>query len=156
MMKIYALILNGKVGEIIEPAPLYDTEAEDWVEGELSRIGTERPIDVRFTPQFIEWLVDITDVLPRPEQDWTYDGSGFHPPAPHQPSPEEILSQNQLRQANLKALASQAMTPFVLSLTIGNATGAEKKAALAWQAYSRNLEQVDLSVTEPAWPETPA
>lgn len=67
-MKTYARIQDGIVAEII-PALLNDE-------------GDEIPIDERFVPEFVAALVDVTNVDPRPEGWWTYDGSTFSPPVP--------------------------------------------------------------------------
>jgi hypothetical protein len=65
-MNTYARIDNGNVVEVIKP--LVDDE------------GNEIPIDKRFIPSFVETLVDITNVSPKPDQWWTFDGTEFAPP----------------------------------------------------------------------------
>ncbi|KAF2410506.1 virus tail fibre assembly protein, lambda gpK [Pseudomonas antarctica] len=71
------------------------------------------------------------------------------------PSDEEILLINKTKQAELQLKASQAMTPLLLSLQLGNASNAEKELAKLWQAYSRDLSAVDLSAPAPTWPTAP-
>lgn len=56
---------------------------------------------------------------------------------------------------SLSASASLAMTPFMLSLNLGNATEAEKEIAKSWQSYYRALQAVDISAEEPNWPSPP-
>lgn len=60
-MKTYARIDSGVIVEIIEPATWPD--------------GSEIAIEDRFTPQFVESLVDITAVVPRPDVFWTVSES---------------------------------------------------------------------------------
>lgn len=57
-MKIYARIENNMVVEVIQPL-LYDD-------------GTNIPIELRFIPEFVATLVDITNENPIPEERWKY------------------------------------------------------------------------------------
>lgn len=75
---------------------------------------------------------------------------------PPPPTAEEILIANQATQSTLLATASQAMTPLLLSLQLGDATADETASAKAWQTYCRDLKAVDLTVSAPAWPAVPA
>jgi len=65
-MKTYARIDNGIVVEVIPPMTYDD--------------GTEIPIELRFVPEIVDTLVDITGIDPMPDQRWTYDGELFSPP----------------------------------------------------------------------------
>ncbi|WP_313064767.1 hypothetical protein [Achromobacter animicus] len=65
-MTIYARIDNGAVVEII-PLRLYDD-------------GTEIPIELRFTPQFVATLIDVTNEDPMPDVWWGFDGAKFYGP----------------------------------------------------------------------------
>lgn len=65
-MATYARIDNGVVVEIISPR-LYDD-------------GTEIPIELRFTPQFVATLIDVTNEDPMPGVWWDFDGEKFHAP----------------------------------------------------------------------------
>ncbi|WP_338585884.1 tail fiber assembly protein [Pseudomonas sp. MAG733B] len=141
-MKIYALIDRCVVVEII--LPFFNNEGE-YV-----------PIDQRYTPQMVAQMVDITNLNPQPECFWTYDGSVFAAPVPYQLPPEEIEAANQAQRAALLAQASQAMAPLFMSLQLGDATDEETIKAKAWQAYYRALQTVDVTVSEPAWPQLPA
>jgi hypothetical protein len=87
---------------------------------------------------------------------WTYKDGTFSAPAPILPAPEEILATNQATQSSLLASASQAMTPLLVSLQLGDATDEETASAKLWQAYVRALKLVDLTVIDPAWPTIPA
>ncbi|QJC78905.1 tail fiber assembly protein [Pseudomonas umsongensis] len=84
-------------------------------------------------------------------------GEFIAPPAPEDPplTPEEILAVNEKTKVNLMAQASQAMTPLLVSLQLGNATDAETTSAQAWQAYCRALNLADLTIESPAWPVVP-
>jgi hypothetical protein len=65
-MKIYARVSDGIVVEVIQP--MFDTE------------GQYIPIELRFHPDFVALLIDVTDLNPTPGPWWTYDGSVFTAP----------------------------------------------------------------------------
>lgn len=73
-MRTYALIEDGKVSEIIPPYVNPD--------------GVDIPIEERYTPNMVAQMVDITDLDPRPQQRWTYDGTVFA--APVVPGPDLV------------------------------------------------------------------
>lgn len=83
-MKTYARIDNGSVVEIIEPA-IYQTpdpsivelSGESVYESLLAKVGEEIPIGDRFTTPFVSTLVDITDIEPKPQVGWAYNGTVF-------------------------------------------------------------------------------
>jgi hypothetical protein len=52
--------------------------------------------------------------------------------------------------------ASQAISPLLLALQLGNATDAETASAKAWQSYVRALKALDLTADPIAWPKQPA
>jgi Caudovirales tail fibre assembly protein, lambda gpK len=140
-MKSYARLDHDVVVEIITP-PI-DLE------------GNQYSIDVCYTPEFVATCIEVTNIDPQPEQGWVYNGVAVAPAPPYVPTQEEILSRNQARQASLLADASQAMTPLMVSLNLGDATEEETVAAKAWQAYYRALKQLDVASPEPDWPVTP-
>lgn len=154
-MKTYAYVYDGLVYQVIPPE-VYDAESPDWIDGDPSRIGQEKPIETRFTPEFLSTTYDITDLNPMPVQGWTYLDGVFAPYVPPVPTPEQILAQNQTQQNALAAIASQAMTPYMMSLQLGDATDEETVKAREWQSYYRDLEAVDITVLSPAWPTPPA
>jgi hypothetical protein len=140
-MRTHALIEDGKVSEIIPPYVNPD--------------GVDVPIEERYTPNMVAQMVDITDMDPQPQQQWTYDGVTFAAPAPYQPTPADILRENQNTQYYLLGQASQAMTPLLLALQLDGADEVTTKAK-AWQAYYKQLEAVDVTVPVPDWPTAPA
>lgn len=71
------------------------------------------------------------------------------------PSSEEKIAVNADRQEALLKAASQAMTPLLMSLQLGDATDEETANAKAWQAYCRELRSVVLAAASPAWPDKP-
>ncbi|WP_296250323.1 tail fiber assembly protein [Pseudomonas sp. UBA4194] len=85
------------------------------------------------------------------------DGEFLPPPVPATPlpTPQEILATNSGVYAQLYAQASQAMTPLLLSLQLGDADDEETQQAKAWQAYCRQLKAIDLTTAKPEWPELP-
>lgn len=141
-MKTYACVNDGVVVEIIPPYLLDD--------------GAYVSIENRYTPEYIDTLIDITEVGPKPAQGWSYDGTTFAAPLPYASSPAEILAANQAQRAALMASASQSMAPLLMILQLGDATADETARAKAWQAYYRALKTVDVTVDEPAWPVLPA
>lgn len=56
-MHVYAHIFEGVVWEIIDP--MQDSD------------GVEIPLSNRYTQEFCETCIDVTDVTPRPECGWT-------------------------------------------------------------------------------------
>ncbi|WP_339476452.1 tail fiber assembly protein [Pseudomonas fluorescens] len=137
-MRTYARIENGVVQEIVLP---YVNEA-----------GEEVNLEFRFPPYFVEQSVDITDIVPQPDQQWTYDGSVFLPPPP---PIVDVVAVNEATKASLLSLASQVMAPILVSLQLGDATNDEMIAARQWQAYYRSLKSVDITVPNPDWPVSP-
>jgi len=154
-MKTYAWVDGGIVAEVILPQA-YDDEHPDREESDPSRIGQEIPIELRRPAEIVANCHDITDMDPMPAYGWTYVNGVFAAPVPWQPSPEEILANNTYYQSQLKDAASRAMTPYVLSLNLGNATDEETLNAKSWQAYYRALELVDVTTPAPDWPVAPA
>lgn len=141
MMKYYALVELGVVVEIIPPYVNPD--------------GRDIPIEERYTPDFVARMVDITGMDPQPVPGWTYDGVTLSAPVPYVPTPEDILNQNIALQEGLLRQASQAMTPVLMSLQLGDATDAETQTAKSWQAYYRALQSVDVHSSAPDWPTPP-
>ncbi|WP_286898902.1 hypothetical protein [Achromobacter sp. UBA2119] len=64
---IYARIENGMVVEIIQPMFFDD--------------GSEIPIELRFTPQFVATLINVSDENPMPDVWWRFDGERFLAPS---------------------------------------------------------------------------
>lgn len=87
---------------------------------------------------------------------WTYANDVLSAPPVPAPSAAEILAVNTSTQATLLATASQAMTPLLLSLQLGNATTDETAQAKAWQTYYRAVQAIDLTAQSPTWPTQPA
>lgn len=153
-MKTFAFVDGGFVREIIQPCA-YDAEAPDWQEGDPSRIGQEIPVSLRFVPEMVRNMVDITDVEPQPEYGWVYEGGSFLAATPRQPSPEEVLLMNVSLRDGCLAQATLAITPLQYADDLGEATDAEKAQLLAWKRYMVEVNRVDLTITAPAWPEKP-
>lgn len=66
-MKIYAFIQHGEVSEVIQPATWPD--------------GSDVDIKDRFAPEFVDQMVEITNIHPQPEAHWTYSDGIFHEPS---------------------------------------------------------------------------
>lgn len=87
---------------------------------------------------------------------WKRDKSGSIKKFPFPPPTDaQILAVNANVQTALLSSASQAMTPLLMSLQLGDATDEETARAKAWQAYCRALRSVDLAAASPAWPDKP-
>lgn len=71
-------------------------------------------------------------------------------------TPAQIAIMNGNEQLYRTDEASRVMAPILVSLQLGDATDEEALIAKAWQAYYRALKAVDLTVTNPVWPEKPA
>jgi hypothetical protein len=72
MMKTYVRIDNGVVAELIKP--MVDEE------------GNEIPIELRYHPDFVAALVDVTDFTPTPVQGDVYADGNFTKPTPQEDS----------------------------------------------------------------------
>ena len=90
-MKTYARIESGVYVETISPA-VYDAESPQWEEGQPSRIGEEIPIELRFAPEMVLTMVDITDIVPMPQINWIYSGGVFSPAPIPGSSPQELAA----------------------------------------------------------------
>jgi hypothetical protein len=134
MMSIYAIV-NVPTG-LVESMTLWDGESE-W-----------SPPD--------GYIAVLGDDVPGLGAGWSYADGVFTAPPIIPPAPEEILLNNQNMQAQLLSMASQSMTPVLLSLQLGEATDTETMVAKEWQMYYRALQAVDLSVASPGWPTAPA
>lgn len=153
-MKTFAFVDGGFVREIIQPCA-YDAEAPDWQEGDPSRIGQEIPVSLRFVPEMVRNMVDITDVEPQPEYGWQYDGERFTAPVPYQPTPEEILATNTSLRDGYLAQATLAIAPLQYADDLGEATDLEKAQLLAWKRYMVEVNRIGLISPAPSWPEKP-
>lgn len=140
-MKTYARIFDGKVVEIILPIVGDD--------------GVEVPIELRFTPDYVLSMVEITGIDPIPQEAWTYVDGVFAAPVPRAPTQQEIEATNSMEKSSLKLAASQAMTPILMALQLGDTDDAVTLKAKAWRSYYQNLEAVDVTVAVPNWPEPP-
>jgi putative aminopeptidase FrvX len=86
------------------------------------------------------------------------DGVFQQPPIPEviPPTPAEVLAANTNVRDQLLQLASVAIAPLQMAVSLGEATDAETASAKAWVAYSRGVKAVDLTQTQPNWPTAPA
>lgn len=101
------------------------------------------------------FIAVLGDDVPGLGAGWSYADGVFTAPPIIPPTLEEILLGNQNIQAQLLSIASQSMTPVLLSLQLGEATDTETTVAKEWQTYYRTLQAVDLSVASPDWPTPP-
>jgi Caudovirales tail fibre assembly protein, lambda gpK len=143
MPKTYAYIVDGAVREIILPFTNND--------------GEEVPIEDRYTADFVKNLIDITDLNPAPDQQWTYAEGKFAAPVPYQPSVAEVLTSNTSQRDALMgtvneriAILTDATDPDIVDAVDPADTAALKK----WKLYRIALSKIDL--TKPAWPTAPS
>jgi hypothetical protein len=139
---IYARIDSGLVVEIVEPM--------------LDEEGKEIPVVERFHPEIVAALVDITSVQPRPQQGWTYDGSGFAAYTPPPRAPEEVLATNTGVRDVLLAEATARIAPLQDAVDLDEATDAEAALLKLWKQYRVAVNRVDLTQASPVWPTAPA
>lgn len=153
-MKTYAYVNGGAVCEIIRPCA-YDAEAPEWQDGEPSRIGQEIPIELRFVPEMVRNMVDLTDIDPQPEYGWTFNGKDFSAPVPYQPSPQEILLENTGQRDAFLSQATLSIAPLQYAVDFGEATADEEARLTAWKKYMIAVNRVDLTAPSPTWPPAP-
>lgn len=165
-MKIYAFIEDGKVSQLVMP----------FVNPE----GVEVPIEERFTPEMVLFMVDVTENEPQPQPGWTYKNGVFAPYVIHAPTPEEILITQSAKLQSLTQLATAqklALTNRIATLQDAinnvNVEGREEFAATAeeqvefpkrktqlskWKDYAILLGRVTTQVGWPpevVWPVQP-
>lgn len=153
-MRTYARVEHGIYVECINPVT-HTADPDDMAVGAGSRIGVEVPVEERFTPEVVSTLVDITDISPKPQVGWLYNGVDFAAPSVVEETPAEILAANKLQMDECLNRASSAMTPLLVALQLGDATEEETDLARQWQAYCRSVKVVDLMLKSPVWPESP-
>lgn len=150
-MKTYARIEGGRVAEIIEPLT-YTEDPADWP---MYKIGDEVPIELRFTPEIVATLVDISDVGNVGVGD-TYEGGIFSPYVPPQSSAAEILAQNTATRDSLLATAASRLAPLQDAVDLEEATAAEIAALKLWKKYRVDVNRVDLTLQSAVWPTMPS
>ncbi len=141
MMKTYARVEDGIVQEVIEPLADLD--------------GNEYPIEKRFVPEWVAQMIDVTNVNPRPDQMWTYDGSNFFAPIPYQLTPEEIRASNTSTRDYLLEQAGLAIAPLQDAVDLDDATPDETALLKKWKQYRVAVNRVDLTLVSPTWPPQP-
>jgi len=95
---------------------------------------TGRPIGEIFDAVFV-W-VDITDVDPKPDQGWKYDGGRFNPPSPVQPDPADVEKEKKAVIQDHLDCAARARRYDNIANAI---TYAEEPAVPKFQAEGRAL-----------------
>jgi len=141
MPRTYAYVVDGVVREIIQAA--------------VDEAGIEISIEDRFTPDFVESLIDITDVVPTPDQRWTYTGGVFAAPVQYQPSAVEILATNTLQRDAFLSVAAINIAPLQDAVDLGIATDDETALLKQWKQYRVSVNRIDLSQGDPTWPALP-
>lgn len=162
-MKTFAYVVDGVVFEIIPPvtfpppdASIIETAGQEVYDALLAKAGEEIPIDERYTPEFVSSCVDISDVSPKPDQNWTYDGTVFSQPKPYVPSAAEILASNTAQRDALLSNAALAIAPLQDAVDLDEATDAEVALLKQWKQYRVAVNRVDLTQAQPLWPTAPA
>ncbi|MCR8931919.1 tail fiber assembly protein [Pseudomonas sp. A4] len=140
-MNWFVRVEGGVVQELIPP---FETEG-----------GVKIPIGERFTLEFVDQLIDVTELKPMPESGWNYDGSSFSPPVPYQPSPAELVASNTAVRDSLLQLAARAIAPLQYAVDLEDATPAEAAQLKKWKQYSVSVNRVDLALADPTWPVQP-
>lgn len=151
-MKSYARILDNIYVENIAPA-VYDDESSDWVVGNPSRIGQEIDIKDRFTPEFVSYLVEITNT--KAEVGMEYRDGVFKWPEPVESTPEQILFNNTLTRDSLLGIATLAIGPLQDAVDLEDATANEVAMLKKWKQYRVAVNRVVLIAENPVWPVPP-
>lgn len=142
--RIYVVVEHGVVREIIEPG--YDLD------------GIEYPIDERFPPELVSTMVEVTDVDPRPDQNWTYENGVFSQPIPYQRTSEEILASNTASRDAFLTRAALAIAPLQDAVDLDEATSLEVALLKKWKQYRVALNRIQLQADFPEpvqWPVEP-
>lgn len=140
-MAIYALIYDGVVQEVIQPA--FDPE------------GAEYPIEVRYPADFVKRMVDISSADPMPAAGWSYlDGvfSPYHAPIP---TPAEILARNVVARDYYLGVATLAIAPLQDAVDLDDATPADLALLKKWKQFRVAVNRIDLKLESPVWPDLP-
>jgi hypothetical protein len=159
-MKTFARIDAGRVVEIILQR-LYDADAPappdpnnvpaGWP---TFKAGEAEPIDVRYSPEIVAALVDITGLQVGIGD--MYDNGAFSPYVPRAPSPAEILARNTVARNGLLELAAQRIAPLQDAVDLEMATADDTTKLTAWKRYRVEVNRIDLTLQLPAWPAEPA
>ncbi|KVT65701.1 hypothetical protein WK55_31635 [Burkholderia ubonensis] len=149
-MKTYAHIQSNVVAEIIPPITR-EIVADD---GGVQIV--EVPITDRFHPNIVQSLVDVTDVSPAPDVNWTYDGAAFSAPRPPTLSANEVLAANTLQRDALLAAADEATAGMIDAYVAGLLDPADEEKFKAFAAYKLSLAKVDMTAVAPVWPVQPS
>ena len=136
-MAIYAIVEGG----VVINTTVWDGNTENWAPQEaqlavLVPAGVPVSIGIKYTEKGFELVAPgkIAELVA---------------------SPEDILQNNTVAREGRLLAAAQAIAPLMLALQLGNATDEEATSAKAWQAYARNLKEIDLTLESPPWPEQP-
>jgi hypothetical protein len=143
-------IEQGRAVEIILPLA-YEESAADGA----YQAGDEVPIAQRFTPEFVQTLVDISDLSPRPVVGMAYDGATFSEYVPPPPSAEEVLSTNTAMRDAMLAQAALSIAPRQDAVDLGEATDEDASLLKQWKQYRVALNRLDLMATTVSWPKQP-
>lgn len=154
-MKTYARIESGIVVEIIGPA-VWDVDVKGENGDIIYHSGDEIDINERFTPQFVETLVEITNESPQPEGYWVYNNGIFSPPVVKVPTPQEILIENTNVRDLLLAKATLAIAPLQDAVDLEDATESDVALLKKWKQYRVAVNRVDLTLLTPKWPTEPS
>lgn len=138
---VYAYTPGGIVRQII--LPYFNPE------------DVEVPFNAIYSPEFVADSVDVTDVVPQPAENWTYDGAVFSPPAPPAaPTPAEILAQNTAIRNQMLAAANLVIPALQDAVDLEDPS-ANPALLLAWKQFRVAVNKVVLTVLNPVWPVPP-
>lgn len=133
-MKTYARIDNQTVVEIIE----------------------SDSIESMFTAEFVDTLVEITGVSPKPAERWSYIDGKFSAPTQYVRTAEEIKIVNTSTRDYLLGNAALMISPLQDAVDLDDATATEVAMLKKWKQYRVAVNRVDLTVESPAWPTPPS
>lgn len=151
-MKSYARLLDNIYVENIAAA-VYDDESPEWVDGDPSRVGQEIDINLRFTAEFVNTLVEITNNSV--EVGMEYKDGVFKWPDPITRTPEERLLANTVKRDALLTTAALAIAPLQDAVDLEDVTASEVDLLKKWKQYRVALNRTQLSIENPVWPTPP-
>ena len=147
MIRLFARIDHGVVMEIVPPLPLSD--------GWLEIMPEDGDVRVLYGYEPEDW-VEITDLSPAPQQNWTYVDGLFAAPLPPARTPAETLAENTAIRNYYLGVAGVAVTDLQDKIDLDDATDADVAMLKAWKQYRVALNRVDLTLIDPVWPSAPA
>lgn len=148
VIRQFAHIIDGAISEIVPPLPL----DAGW----QSLIPEDGDVRIYYPSYPLESWVEITNISPAPQQNWTFADGEFAAPVPPTRSPAETLLENTATRNYFLGVAGVAVTNLQDKIDLGQATDDDAALLRAWKQYRVALNSVDMMLISPVWPPAPA